>query len=476
MTECIDRRAVGALVLVGLVVLWLQILGFDDMRFDDAFISYRYGQNLGSGLGFVFNPGERIMGSTSPGQSLLAAAVFRLVGEAPLPTVMAALGCVAWTAQAVALFVLLAPAVGVWGSLFVAMCVAAGAAGSYQWVTLETNATMALVLVALALGLRSRWVAAAFVAALAGLMRPDAYLLTAVLGVLCFRESPAVCRRALLAWSAVTIPWFAFATWYFGTPVPRSAVTKFHRVATSVYAHHLVTYPPESVFGRSTALWVIGWVGAVVGVVVLTRREPRLATLAAYGLLHGAGYLYLRPFTAYAWHVYPEVVLFAVFSLGGMVVAGRLLARVLSPAGTVVVFAASIALFGARGYRAATDHRLSYWGQQRDAVYRRVAEHLREFSDPDDVVVAAEVGTIAYYSHRRMHDLGGLVTRDPDAPLPPPGAQLDSVIDTLPRARWFVLPPYWMKWRLPPSARVGVVESSDFRVYLVDLGPRRASP
>src|SRR5581483_5418448 len=233
--ECLDRRMVGIVALIGLVALWLQILGFDDMRFDDAFISYRYGQNLGSGLGFVFNPGERIMGSTSPGQSLLAAAVFRLVGEAPLPTVMSALGCVAWTAQAVALFVLLAPAIGVWGSLFVAMCVAAGAAGSYQWVTLETNATMALVLVAVVLAVRSRWLAAAFVAALAGLMRPDAWLLVPVLGVVCFRASRAALWRGLLVWSAVTVPWLAFATWYFGTPIPRSAVTKFHRVATSVY-------------------------------------------------------------------------------------------------------------------------------------------------------------------------------------------------------------------------------------------------
>ncbi len=294
ITECIDRRAVGALVLVGLVALWLQILAFDDARYDDAFISYRYGQNLGSGLGFVFNPGERIMGSTSPGQSLLAAAVFRLVGEALLPTVMAALGCVAWTAQAVALFVLLAPAVGVWGSLFVAMCVAAGAAGSYQWVTLETNATMALVLVALALGLRSRWVAAAFVAALAGLMRPDAYLLTPVLGVLCFRESPAVCRRALLAWSAVTIPWFTFATWYFGAPIPRSAIVKIHKMDAWIYARHLITYPPEAVFGGPVVLRVGAWVVPLAGAVAFIRREPRLAALAVYGVLHGAAYPTIR--------------------------------------------------------------------------------------------------------------------------------------------------------------------------------------
>jgi hypothetical protein len=335
---------------------------------------------------------------------------------------------------------------------------------------------MALVLVALALGLRSRWVAAAFVAALAGLMRPDAYLLTPVLGVLCFRESPAVCRRALLAWSAVTIPWFTFATWYFGAPIPRSAIVKTHKMDAWIYARHLITYPPEAVFGGPVVLRVGAWVVPLAGAVAFIRREPRLAALAVYGVLHGAAYLYLRPFTLYTWHVYPEVVVFAVFSLGGVVAVGRLAARSLSPAVMALICAAFVAVFSVRSYSAAVAYRFSYWGAQRDAVYRMVAQHLRTFSDLDDVVVSAEVGTIAYYSHRRMHDLGGLVTRDPDARLPPPGAQLDSVIDTLPRARWFVLPPHWMRWKFPPSAQVRVVESSDFRVYLVDLGPRRASP
>jgi hypothetical protein len=52
-------------------VLWLgwaallvvQIFSFSGVRSDDAFISYRYGQNLATGVGLVFNPGERVLGS-----------------------------------------------------------------------------------------------------------------------------------------------------------------------------------------------------------------------------------------------------------------------------------------------------------------------------------------------------------------------------------------------------------------------------
>jgi len=51
----------------------LQIAAFSSARLDDAFITFRYGQNLALGHGMVFNPGERLMGSTSPVEVLLSA-------------------------------------------------------------------------------------------------------------------------------------------------------------------------------------------------------------------------------------------------------------------------------------------------------------------------------------------------------------------------------------------------------------------
>jgi hypothetical protein len=34
--------------------------------FDDAFIIFRYAKNLVAGHGFVYNPGERVLGTTAP--------------------------------------------------------------------------------------------------------------------------------------------------------------------------------------------------------------------------------------------------------------------------------------------------------------------------------------------------------------------------------------------------------------------------
>lgn len=42
---------------------------------DDAYITYRYARNLAQGLGFVYNPGEWVLGTTTPLFTLLLAAV-----------------------------------------------------------------------------------------------------------------------------------------------------------------------------------------------------------------------------------------------------------------------------------------------------------------------------------------------------------------------------------------------------------------
>ena len=42
------------------------------LRFEDAFIVLRYARNLAAGQGFTYNPGERVLGVTTPLQTLLS--------------------------------------------------------------------------------------------------------------------------------------------------------------------------------------------------------------------------------------------------------------------------------------------------------------------------------------------------------------------------------------------------------------------
>src|SRR5262245_54031805 len=199
----------------------LQLWGFSGVRHDDAYITYRYGQNLATGAGLVFNPGERILGSTSPGQMLLSAAVYALAGLRETPQLLAALGCLAWSAQSIALFLLFAPALGRAGAVLIAASVALGSTHAQNWVPLETNLVAACVLFAFAFGLRRRWYAAALCAAVATLLRPDAWLAALVLGSACIWELRRKALGPCFTFLSVASAWPLFAGAYYGSPLPQ---------------------------------------------------------------------------------------------------------------------------------------------------------------------------------------------------------------------------------------------------------------
>src|SRR5688572_32962034 len=54
---------------------------------DDAFITYRYVANLVNGNGLVYNPGEAVLGTTTPGYALLLASPAKIFGVESLPMI-----------------------------------------------------------------------------------------------------------------------------------------------------------------------------------------------------------------------------------------------------------------------------------------------------------------------------------------------------------------------------------------------------
>lgn len=457
--------AAGAVLAVA-GLLALQIAGFHGLRHDDAFITYRYGQNLATGHGLVFNPGERLMGSTSPLQSLLSALVYAVVGHDRLPSVMSALGCVGWMAQAVAAFFLLRGALGRMAAALVALAVAAGAAWSFEWVALETDLAAAFALWAVVAAVRSRWVAAAVLLGLAGLTRPDALLLGLPLGLLALPEARA--GRASwwkppLAFAAVVGPWLVFAWWWFGTVVPQSAYAKVGRTGAGAYLRHLLDDPAGILLqGHHGPLWTAAaWLLAVIGAVLLVRRQPRLWVLPAWGALHFAAYWVLRPFTVHRWHIYPlglVVVLLALSAVGSLArFEPRRVARPLA----AVALGGLIAVYAARSVRWTDIHPTGYWWGGRDRAYRAAAGYLLEHGDPRrERVAAVEVGTLAYYGGFPMFDLGGLTS------------ELTPDPRRWPRVDWFVLDAAYLRI-LPAERPVEGFESGGFAAFVFDV--RRSS-
>jgi hypothetical protein len=117
--------------LLGLSILALYALlcaWFWSFTADDAFIVYRYAENLAAGRGLVFNAGERVSALTSPLHALVCAALQVLTGHVVAGNkllAVAAVGASAWLAvrreefdpgdRALALgYILLCPMVVLW--------------------------------------------------------------------------------------------------------------------------------------------------------------------------------------------------------------------------------------------------------------------------------------------------------------------------------------------------------------------------
>jgi hypothetical protein len=406
-------RAPRPAVVVGVVacaVLALQIALFHAVRLDDAYITFRYGKNLASGLGLVFNPHDRLMGSTSPGETLLSALAYPLVGTNALPGVMSSLGCVGWTGQAVAVFLLFRRGAGTNRAGFAAAALALGAAGSAHWLPLETNVTCACSLVAIWLGLEARWRSAAVVCAFAALMRADAYLCAVPLAALCVRDLRLGAWKPALVLGALGSPWPLFATIYFGSPIPQSAIAKFHQAEPARYAVHLLRDVPGDLgFELPTALTVLFWGLAVAGGIVLVRGDGRAWVVPAWGGLHAIAYVTLAPNEAHLWHLFPLTLIataLGLLALGTAVVhLPRRLALALVPLGLLLAVAGTV--------RFALSHATASWYGARDRTYRAISAYLTARADPTDIVDAEEVGTVGYYTGLRMNDHARIVTRYP---------------------------------------------------------------
>jgi len=173
--------------------------------------------------------------------------------------------------------------------------------------------------------------------------------------------------------------------------------------------------------------WLVAltWVAAAGGAALLVRRERRLGLLVAYGALQCASYLYLRPFRAHEWHLYPGLTVLGVsawvLAVGPLVAwadarpRGRV-TRILSCAGCAALFVG----YAWRTVAFARAYPMDHWFGARDRTYRAAAEFLRERARPGERVAAVEVGTLGYFSDAPMYDLGGLVTRKPVIARRPP--------------------------------------------------------
>lgn len=211
--------AAGTLVRV-ILLFWLSPF------YDDAFITFRFAQNLASGAGLVFNEGERVLGTSTPFFAVLLGVLHKLT-TISIPALGVGIGLLCFPISFIG---------------FNKLLVVSGLTSSQRgWVLVLFSFIPSLVLANIA-GMESGLVVALMVwgayllfkgsnysgvvLGILVLTRIDAVAFVGVVMLVSVLANRKVPWRSSLIFSLVVGAWFVFATWYYGSPIPNTAVAK----------------------------------------------------------------------------------------------------------------------------------------------------------------------------------------------------------------------------------------------------------
>ncbi len=429
----------AALILIALLTVGARLLP-GPRTVDDAFITFRYSRNIVEGHGFVYNPGTRTLGTTTPLFTLLMAGTGWATGGDDYPWFALIANAAADALSAVLLALLVrrlagraAPGVivgALWAISPVSVTFAVGG--------METSVAI-LWMVAAAYAYvagRDRWMA--FFAALGVLTRVDALLWAGPLfahQLLTAWRAGAGRKWARVPWrswavfAATLAPWYLFSAAYFGTLLSRSLSAK--RVAYVVDDLQALVRLLQQIATPFSEHQTLGVPGIAIGIVLYpalaaagtlyaVKRQPRTLPFLLYPWLYVAVFSAMNPLI-FRWYLAPPLppyfvaIVLGVWALAGAAAeAARRPHLGLAATGTLGALFVALSL---NAWALHPDH-----GHDRPAPemawhkielnYRRMAGALRDqFGISEATVVAAgDIGALGYYSRAHILDTVGLVT------------------------------------------------------------------
>jgi hypothetical protein len=308
---------------------------------DDSYITFRYARNILAGNGFVYNPGERVLGTTTPLYTILLVLLSQLTGgvNAPFPVI-------AWLVNSCidAVTCLLLYKLGrklgypfaglgaalVWSIAPYSVTFAIGG--------LETSVYIFLIVAAIYSYIDENHYLTALFSALSFLTRPDALifigliLLDQILSQLSsFKSASGSSIRKNLFWEIIiftipTLSWIIFAWIYFGNPLPHSIAAKSvayrlppNTAIVRLLQHYATPFLDHLTFG-------ISWIG--VGLVMYpflflvgSRRayqsNPHILPFLLYPWLYFTIYAIANPLI-FRWYLSPPLPAYMLIILVGL--------------------------------------------------------------------------------------------------------------------------------------------------------------
>jgi hypothetical protein len=407
-------RFAALLISVAAITARFLILRSTHSTTEDFFITLRYAENIAHGRGFVYNPGERVLGTTTPLYTLYLATASWCGSNPILAGKVANILADGATVYLIAatLFRLGRPRVGLLAALLYAF---ASTPINFSIGGMETGLVTLAATRAIYAFVSGRGRAMFAWLALLFLFRIDGLLLAALLAAGWLWAQPVRSRwwnLASAAWPGLLIvtPWLVFAWTYFGSPIPVSMIAKL-----AVYARMVPEQLPN-LPAFLTQFWTglpqkVLLAGFLVGAGICVRDRRLLAPIV--WLLAYFATMLVSKVPAFGWYFMPPLPLYyIVAALGIAWVIDRCARTIRNPAAVQRAYLPGMALLalGLIWHLRSIDRDIAHAQRTEDIVRLPIGLWLHDNAAPNDHVLLEPIGYIGYYSGLPILDMIGLVS------------------------------------------------------------------
>lgn len=401
-----DSR-ITTLVIVGVtmavrLLVWL----LTNYQVDDALITFRYAENLAAGLGFVYNAGEHVLGTTTPLFTFILAGA----AVAKIPTSLAALAISIAAAGATSFFLIRFARVAAIQSsatlpaLLYAVyprCVITDISG------METAVFTCLVLYSMYKLYKKQYFTAMLFCAFAAVTRPEGFGFLLISMLVAGVEKRTSLIAALPPVAMVAGSWIAFCVLYFGRVLPSTIAAKSALYESgslgSLYAD----------FGQMMTLGTLGGIAFIILIAItiwLAILRERLVIIAITAL----GFILMLAIFApklFFWYPVPALpLLFLLFAKCFDLLWSKVPIHPRIPTRYVPDIAiVGVALICVLGLSDRIDG-LRAEMQWYEINHIAAANYLNENASIEETVLAEDIGYFGYHFRRSLIDRDGLVT------------------------------------------------------------------
>lgn len=415
--------------LVGIVALglWVAAINYHD-TYDDAFIIFRYAHNFATGKGYVFNPGDHHLGLTAPLYGLVLG-ILGIPKPSAIPLIAGVLSSISLMAAGVGLFMY----AHLHKKTFVGFV--AGAMFIVNYLLIHTFGGEMLTLVALvvwsftAAKMEKRILSAGLMAA-AVLVRPDAIIAAAVLGVYLWISTGKFPLKEALTGFAILVPFILSGWVYYGSPLPDTLAARQAQGASGnwpLFVQGLENWVKGLTNGKSAYTFLqyfpdtfryLIFIGiGVLGLVIFRLWLPFIGWVALFLL----GYALLDvPF--YHWYVVPFALAWSLLIATGVATLheiGKYVIHNWLPEAarmwTGYVMSAVLLFTLVPGVIAQMKHMRMLSSQQPDPaeiLYENAGRWFAANTPEEATVGYLEIGYFGFYSERHLIDPLGLTYED----------------------------------------------------------------